>query len=76
MILKAFHDLVEVEGDPMSLALYTVGVLELLKKQGEIDQAERDQEFLKKFGDISLADLMRMEQGESGSTDEDDTNGG
>ena len=64
MVLKLINGFATADGDPMELAMFFHSLLEIFKLKAELDQEKEDVEFLKKFGDFSLADLMKSEFGE------------
>jgi len=65
MKLKVF-DIIVAEGNEMELALYTHILLESMRLKAEHDKANEASEWLKKYGNMSLEELMRMEQEDDG----------
>ena len=73
MVIKLFG-LVEANGEPMDLAVYTHTLMEIFRMKAEIDKEKADKEFMKAFGDFSIWDLMKAEmRDETGYKDEDGT---
>ena len=74
MVIKLFNDLVTAEGEAIELAVYTHTVLEIFKMKAEFDAEKKDKEFLEKFGDFSILDLIRSEMRDDSKHEEE--NGG
>ena len=72
MVLKLFNELVTAEGEPIELAMYTHTLLEIFRMKHDMDQEAEDKEFLSKFGDFSILDLMKREMNDESKNDEDD----
>ncbi len=63
--LTILDGFMHIKGDPISLAAYTVAVLEIMKAQNEHDEIE------KSIGDMTFEDLLEA-MIKSGRSDEED----
>lgn len=52
----------EAEGDPQELALFTLVLTFAIKKQTDIEKKKEVDEWMKKYGDKTFAELMKTER--------------
>ena len=55
-------DIVTVEGNEMELAFYTAVLLEAFRLKNEADKKKEFDDWLKKYGDKTFDELMKMER--------------
>lgn len=63
MKLKVF-DVIIAEGSEMECAMYTCIFLETLRMKSEMDKKREVDEWMKKYGDKTFEELMKMERDE------------
>ena len=63
MVVKVLG-VIEVEGSEIECALYTHCLVQLFRLQTEHDKKKEVDAWLKKYGDMTFEDLMKMERDE------------
>ena len=63
MKLRVF-DAFEVEGSEVECAMYTCILLEAIRMKDERDKNKEVDEWMKKYGEKTFAELMEMERGD------------
>lgn len=57
-------EIITVEGDEMELALFTAILLETFRMKNDADKKKEVEDWMKKYGDKTFDELMRMERDE------------
>ena len=57
-------EIITVEGTEMELALFTAILLETFRMKNDADKKKEVEDWMKKYGDKTFEELMRMERDE------------
>lgn len=57
-------EIIKVEGNEMELAFFTAVLLETFRMKSEADKKKEVDDWLKKYGDKTFDELMKMERDE------------
>ena len=58
-------DSIVAKGEPADMALYTFIIIMMLRMQGKKEEQLKEEEFLKKYGNMTFEDLFKSERGDT-----------
>ena len=58
------YDIITVEGSELECAVFTHAFLEVFRMKGEFDRKKEEEAWLKKYGNMSIGEIMKREREE------------